>query len=232
LTSEQRSDISNAIWLCATHADLIDRDEVTYTGDVLRAMKRSHEAKCAARQRNAGLPGGPTADLIAIGPDIVFVGEFLGVDGSTWTIHLQNFVEGDLHTLLRYIERYRQTAAVDRYILVNSLGDGGVLSDPPSMTTDRTAGYTVRCPVYQSADRIRATDLPTDFALSENHDLMVKSVQSLSSPASRRYPRRSRRACRIKRAKVRSTRNRSSGGHWTQPRGCDANRPENRGRAD
>jgi hypothetical protein len=175
LTSEQRSDISNAIWLCATHADLIDRDEVTYTGDVLRAMKRSHEAKCAARQRNAGLPGGPTADLIAIGPDIVFVGEFLGVDGSTWTIHLQNFVEGDLHTLLRYIERYRQTAAVDRYILVNSLGDGRVLSDPPSMTTDRTAGYTVRCPVYQSADRIRATDLPTDFALSENHDLMVKS---------------------------------------------------------
>src|ERR1700733_12739970 len=52
MTPEQRSDISNAIWLCATHADLVDRDEVTYTADVLRTMKRDHEAKCAERQRN------------------------------------------------------------------------------------------------------------------------------------------------------------------------------------
>jgi len=40
MTREERTHISNAIWLCATHADLIDRDEVTYTADVLRAMKR------------------------------------------------------------------------------------------------------------------------------------------------------------------------------------------------
>jgi hypothetical protein len=34
MTPEERSDISNAIWLCAYHADLIDKDEVTYTADV------------------------------------------------------------------------------------------------------------------------------------------------------------------------------------------------------
>jgi hypothetical protein len=31
LTSEVRSDITNGIWLCQTHAKLIDDDELTYT---------------------------------------------------------------------------------------------------------------------------------------------------------------------------------------------------------
>src|ERR1700738_558594 len=67
MTSVERSDISNAIWLCATHADLIDKDEVTYTADVLRAMKREHEANCVEGQRNATLVGGSILDLVALG---------------------------------------------------------------------------------------------------------------------------------------------------------------------
>ena len=67
MTREERIHITNAIWLCATHADLIDRDEVTYTADVLRAMKAEHEANCAARQRNAVSAGEAIPDLIAIG---------------------------------------------------------------------------------------------------------------------------------------------------------------------
>jgi hypothetical protein len=31
MTPAERASINNAIWLCADHADLIDRDEVTYT---------------------------------------------------------------------------------------------------------------------------------------------------------------------------------------------------------
>jgi len=50
---EERSDISNGIWLCAHHADVIDKDEVTYTANLLRAMKRDHEAECDRRHREA-----------------------------------------------------------------------------------------------------------------------------------------------------------------------------------
>ncbi len=46
MTPEERASIDNAIWVCADHADLIDRDEVTYTAEVLRAMKREHKAPC------------------------------------------------------------------------------------------------------------------------------------------------------------------------------------------
>jgi hypothetical protein len=41
MTPRERMSIDNAIWLCSDHADLIDRDEVTYTIEVLQAMKRA-----------------------------------------------------------------------------------------------------------------------------------------------------------------------------------------------
>ena len=51
-TSDERSGIDNGIWLCADHADLIDRDEVTYSVATLHAMKRAHEAACMLAVRS------------------------------------------------------------------------------------------------------------------------------------------------------------------------------------
>jgi hypothetical protein len=117
-----------------------------------------------------GLANSP--DLFAIGPDIVFCGEFLGADNSQWRSHLQDFVDGDLHDLLTFIERFEHTPAIDRYVLINSFGDGRVLSAAPSVSKEPIGGYTLSCPVFSSAERISAAQLPTDFALSEDHDLM------------------------------------------------------------
>jgi hypothetical protein len=47
MTSEERASIDNAIWLCADHAESIDRDEVTYSVEVLGRMKSEHEASRA-----------------------------------------------------------------------------------------------------------------------------------------------------------------------------------------
>lgn len=47
LTSEMRSDISNGIWLCQTHAKLIDDDEFTYTPGVLRDWRDTAEHMAA-----------------------------------------------------------------------------------------------------------------------------------------------------------------------------------------
>jgi hypothetical protein len=44
LTSEQRRSAANGIWMCGTHARLIDRDVHRYTADDLRRMKAEHEA--------------------------------------------------------------------------------------------------------------------------------------------------------------------------------------------
>lgn len=173
MTFEERTDISNAIWLCANHADLIDRDEVTYTADLLRAMKYEHETNCAERLRRALSVGEPIADLIAIGPDVVVVGQFLSLRNSELSLQLESFVEGDLRALIAFVERYEHTAAMDRYVLVNHLGDGWALKGAPSISTAKNVGDIVHCPVRPSADRTRAIDLPVDFALSKDHDLVL-----------------------------------------------------------
>jgi hypothetical protein len=173
MSAEERAHIDNAIWLCATHSRMIDRDEVTYTADVLRAMKREHEANCKNEQRN-GAALVAAADLIAIGPDVVCVGEIRAVCEAEWSLHLQNFVDGDIHTLITFIDSFQQTAPINRYILVNALGDGRVLNGAPSMIKEQS-GYIVRCPVSPRFPRIRAAELPRDFALSESHDLMAKN---------------------------------------------------------
>jgi hypothetical protein len=175
MSREERIHISNAIWLCSNHADVIDRDEVKYTADELRTMKAEHEARCTDRQCNAVSVGGAVPDLIAIGPDIVFIGEFLGVENEVWSFHLRNFADGDVHALLAFTERYAQTAAIDRYVLVNEFGDGRALRDKLSVIREAAGGYTVRCPVFPSADRIAAADLPKNWALSDSHDLTVQS---------------------------------------------------------
>jgi hypothetical protein len=63
----ERAGIDNAIWLCADHATLVDRDEVPYTAEVLHTMKREHEAACtqavlsgSSLHTGAGLTSGPT----------------------------------------------------------------------------------------------------------------------------------------------------------------------------
>ena len=51
LTSEMRSDIANGIWLCQTHAKLIDDDELTYTPALLREWKDTAEHMAALEAR-------------------------------------------------------------------------------------------------------------------------------------------------------------------------------------
>ena len=51
LTPERRSDISNGIWLCQTHAKLIDDDELIYTRSVLRDWKDTAEHMAALEAR-------------------------------------------------------------------------------------------------------------------------------------------------------------------------------------
>lgn len=164
MSPEERSSIDNAIWLCAKHARVIDRDTHTFTVEKLRAMKRVHEA--AITHEIIGTPLRTRHfELIAIGPDAVCTGELLGVDSMAWSVRLRNFVCGDMHSLVDFISGFNFLAPDEKYILLNELGDGRLLSSPP--TLDRTEdGYVLQCLVHSSFPRINAQDLPREFAIS------------------------------------------------------------------
>ena len=51
MTSDQRRDISNGIWLCQTHAKLVDDDETTFSASLLREWKETSEHMAALEAR-------------------------------------------------------------------------------------------------------------------------------------------------------------------------------------
>jgi len=162
MTPEERAHIDNAIWLCAYHADLIDRDEVTYTVETLRAMKRDHEATIWQDMRS-GTAHDLGTGLLAIGPDIICTGDIQIVSAASWTLRLKHFVAGDVHELVSFIDGFAKTEPDARYILSNELGDGRVLLQAPSLTK-QTDGYSLLCPVAPSFPRIDVQNLGSSFA--------------------------------------------------------------------
>jgi hypothetical protein len=122
MTPEERKSIANAIWLCADHADLIDQDEVTYTVEVLRTMKREHEASCARGLRLGKRPDSergsraPPVDIsggnfhnspLAIGDSILQVtninvqndAEAMSIGAELLAIGPDTICTGDIHNI-------------------------------------------------------------------------------------------------------------------------------------
>ena len=88
MTSEQRRSIDNGIWMCRTHAKLIDSDEATYTVELLREWKGEAEARAEERLRGAsaaaltasrlyGLPRSPSVKFVGRGEEISRLRELL-----------------------------------------------------------------------------------------------------------------------------------------------------------
>ena len=59
LTSEQRRDIANGIWLCQTCAKLVDSDQRKYTVELLLNWKRDAESSVSARLEGRAERRGP-----------------------------------------------------------------------------------------------------------------------------------------------------------------------------
>jgi hypothetical protein len=173
MTSEERSSIANGIWLCPTHGTLIDRDTAVYTADVIRQMKSEHEQRVNAEMSGATKSESDT-DLVAIGIELVFSGELIGVNGDEWQLRIYHFIIGDIFTLISFSERFDKIDPYERYILVNSLGDGRQLSGAPAFSK-LASGMVVTSRVHKSFPRINAHNLPRDFALNDVHDISMSN---------------------------------------------------------
>lgn len=171
MTPEERSNINNGIWLCATHNRLVDGDTCHYTADDLRAMKLEHETSVRAEiEGRFASNNGHKKDLIALGPDIVWIGELVGSDQHTWELKVDEFLEGDLYALMQYIETFSSQDLYHQYVLVNELGDGRQLAGSPGWRKEKN-DYFVKAYVKPSAERINVHKMPSDIALGPNHDL-------------------------------------------------------------
>ncbi len=83
MTSAERKSIANGIWMCRTHAKLIDSDEATYTVAQLHEWKRQAEAEAERRLRTAAARAGAGTMSFHLSP--------FGVTPAVWNVpHLRN----------------------------------------------------------------------------------------------------------------------------------------------
>lgn len=173
MTPEERAGVGNGIWLCANHGRLVDTDDVTYTVGALQELKVHHERRCqlALSAQPATAPQSP--HLLAIGPGIVCVGDIDQVQGLRWRLRIDHFVIGAFADLVSLAGTLPAIPAYDRYVVVNSLGEGRSLTG--DLTVERRgAQVLIVCDVAPAFPRTPAAELPTDLALSTKHDLFVE----------------------------------------------------------
>jgi hypothetical protein len=156
------------------HAIAIDRDAVKYSITELRRMKLAHEAlrsKAIVKGGDSSLGTG----LLAVGPQVICMGDIAAISGENWKLRLKHFVAGDAHKLIAFINDFPKTAAQDRYVLSNELGDGRLLSAPPILNKE-TDSYVVTCPVERGFPRIDAQKLESSYAMHPvSNDMYVEN---------------------------------------------------------
>ena len=150
MTSEQRRNILNGIWLCSSCSVLIDRDEHRYSVTELHRLKSEHEAS----RRINGTHQIDSANIIAIGPNIIAVGHVISCSQSGFRVRVEHFVEGTGKELLRYADEYPHCVAGKRYIVISELGYGGLLAGRPSVIRNG-ASYEIE---FRFADRVPRHD--------------------------------------------------------------------------
>jgi hypothetical protein len=126
MSAAERKHISNGIWLCDNCSRIIDNDAISYPADRLREMKARHEeSRYLHPNRRAHERLG---DVIAIGPNIVGVGQITGSGSGSFRLRITHFVMGTGNDLISIAGDFNRLPVRDRYVLLNELGYGLTLN--------------------------------------------------------------------------------------------------------
>lgn len=174
MTSEERSDITNGIWLCATHSVMIDRDEVTFTPDMLFQMKKDHESRIQYEHSKLPEETETNSELFRIGGQLIFTGELLSVEPTKWVLKLNEFISGNKFNILDVINCFDDLNNEGKCIISESLSDARLLASPPRMEITST-GLILELKVSERAKRISGNALGSDLALDDTGDFLIEN---------------------------------------------------------
>jgi hypothetical protein len=172
LTPEQRASVENGIWMCKTHARLIDVDETVYSADTLLKWKVDAENGVRERLETLEKEVVPTPlTLIMLDINLILRCRWIYVHEETWKFRVYEFVEGDITKLNEHISKVSSKPDWDRYVVVESQGDGRVLKSA-SLELD-TEGYVLCCDLNPKLPRTSPHDVGGDLAMADDGDLLI-----------------------------------------------------------
>lgn len=195
MSSEQRKDISNGIWMCKTHANLIDKDFKEYTPEILRGWKANAER---LSHENLKIPGNsyhrPEArTLISLGFKVIFYAYWLKIHGNNWSFEILGFLEGSHNDIRDFSSKFLLLNKNEKFIVIESEGDARTISKQPELLFEEKK-YILNLTVdgaFNASDPDQigiglAVDNSNDIFLDKNGNLAMMSgvdlaIQNISS---------------------------------------------------
>lgn len=172
LTQKERSSVDNGIWMCKTHARLIDVDETNYSAQTLFQWKLDAENYVRERLETLEKEVVPVPlTLVMVDIKLILRCRWIYVKEETWKFRVHEFVEGDMSKLNEYISKISSKPDWNKYVVVESQGDGRVLR---SISLELDAeGCILCCDLHAKLPRTSPHDVGGDLAMADDGDLLL-----------------------------------------------------------
>ena len=173
MTSTERKHINNGIWLCSNHSKLVDKDPSPFSAETLRQWKKAAEEKARFNLGKEKKVAFENTTLLQLGFDIVVEAEWVSVTNEhEWSFMLHKFIYGDKHKLHDYCTGFTELNETDKFIAIETQGDGRKLLSAPNVYFDSN-----KIQVYVQ-NKFIATDPDKsgrDLALGEDGDIFLRN---------------------------------------------------------
>jgi len=122
MSPEERTSIDNGIWMCRSHARLIDSDFTIYSAKTIIQWKQLAESNASSRLESLEPDLSIPTTLISIGSKIVFDGIWESANDDIWKFKINKFLIGTIED----VRSFDDDIQLDffRYIVIESQGDG------------------------------------------------------------------------------------------------------------
>lgn len=173
MTPDERKSIDNAIWMCAQHAKMIDKDYTIYSAATIKQWKLIAEKSTYQQLQELSKDTDIPLTFISIGSKLIFEGLWKSAKNNNWIFEVSDFVLGDINALRGFsINKAKQT--LDDYVIVETQGDGRKL-DKIFNWNYIEGRYEIEIEVLEKAPRENPDDVGGDIALDDDGDLKFEN---------------------------------------------------------
>ena len=174
MTTDDRRHISNGIWMCRDHGNLIDADFEEYSPDTLRAWKRAAERRAAESLKfpaNGEFPDGST--LLQLGSKNVFHATWNTITNREWRFLLIRPEIGSLETLKDYVSSLEPANDADAFVVVESQGDARRVNGI-ALQRSQLGHQVLRVAVQGRVPPTDPNNVGSDIKIGDDGDLVIE----------------------------------------------------------
>ena len=174
MTTEERRHISNGIWMCRDHGNLIDADFEEYSPDTLRAWKKAAERRAAESLRFPGsedFPDGST--LLQLGSRNIYHAAWKSIANRKWSFLLIRPELGSLERLRDYVASLDPPNDNEAFVVVESQGDARRVNGV-SLHLSRSGDHILEVDVQGRVAPTDPNEVGSDFKVGDDGDVVIE----------------------------------------------------------